>query len=337
MADVNTVAEPSAAAAIPAKVQFDNWDEHGNPIVSKSPEPPKKDGESAAPATPAKETKPEPEGKSEAEPGTAPKQEKKERKPGEKLSAEERISQLTAEIKTLKAERERSRPADTKPPVEEKKPAAVEQKYTRAKPTADDKGDDGSPKYKSYEDFIEDLSDWKAEQREVKLRAELQQQAQRQKVETEFAEAKKLYPDFEEKSKPIIDALTSDPDIPEAFKAAVGTSDVFTHLVYALSEQQAEQLFDLAKTNAIKAVMKLGVLEDAVRSELAKDSKEKPKAEEKTDETPPAKPQPRAPKPPAEVGGRGTAPADEQAEAARTGNFAAFEAAERRRKFAKQA
>src|SRR6185312_11867775 len=40
-------------------------------------------------------------------------------------------------------------------------------------------------------------------------------------------------------------------------------------------------------------------------------------------------PRPRAPKPPSEVGGRGTTPVDESLEAIRAGDFRAFEAAER--------
>src|SRR5690348_7734320 len=85
--DANTVVEPSATTPVIA----DTWDENGTPIVSKKPEPPKKE-ESAASAAPATPAKPE---EKHAEPGAA----KQESKPKAKPSAEERISQLTAERK----------------------------------------------------------------------------------------------------------------------------------------------------------------------------------------------------------------------------------------------
>ena len=83
--------------------------EHWN-ATGEQPAPPKKQ-ESAPAEPPAKEAK-----SAAAESETAPKQVKKDRKPGEKLSAEERISQLTAKNKELETELERSRAAATKPP-----------------------------------------------------------------------------------------------------------------------------------------------------------------------------------------------------------------------------
>src|SRR5438128_1562747 len=84
--DVNNPAETSAAVAI-----ADGWDEHGTPIVMPKPEPPKKTEDPAASDAP-KVVKPE---EKPAEPGAA----KQEQKPKAKPSAEERISQLTAERK----------------------------------------------------------------------------------------------------------------------------------------------------------------------------------------------------------------------------------------------
>src|SRR5882724_538191 len=88
MTDVNTVAEPSAAAT---PVQFDSWDEKGTPIVSKKETSQTQD---SAPAS-ASESKTPPVSKDEtaAESGAAPKQEKK----GEKLNAEERVQQAVRE------------------------------------------------------------------------------------------------------------------------------------------------------------------------------------------------------------------------------------------------
>src|SRR5690348_7601097 len=118
--DVNKAAETSAAVAVAEPMQFDDWDENGTPIVTEKNQPKKQE---AAPAEkPAKEAKSE----NEAESETATTQGKKERKPGEKLNRDERISQLTAEKNKLeaelKAERERSREAAPKPPAKETEP-----------------------------------------------------------------------------------------------------------------------------------------------------------------------------------------------------------------------
>ncbi len=326
MADANAVivAEPSSVA-VAEPVQYDSWDKNGTPIVSKKavevPQPKKE--EPAASAPPATETTSE----SKAEPEAAPKQEKKG-----KQTAEERISQLTAKLKEkdleLEAARERSRPVETKPPV-----IQAEAQSVKSRPKPDDVDKDGKAKYATYEDFVEELSDWKTEQRIAKLESDRQQATQRQLLEKEFAQASEVYPDFVDKTKPIMTALLNDASLPEPFKAAVGTSDVFTHLLYALSAEQSQKLMDLARTNTISAIKKLGELEATVRIELAKS---KPVVAKETSVEPPAKPQPRAPKPPTEVGGRGTAPADTQAEAARTGNFSAFEVEENRKRFASQ-
>src|SRR6185312_14616785 len=93
--DANIVAEPSAATE---KVQYDNWDETGKPIVSKTPETPAK--QDSAPADPPKEAKSEGQPKTAAESEAAPKQEKKG-----KATAEERIAELVAEREAERRER----------------------------------------------------------------------------------------------------------------------------------------------------------------------------------------------------------------------------------------
>ena len=62
-------------------MQFDGWDDSGTPIVTKEIEPKKQEAAPAEP--PAKEANSEPEGKTEAESETAPKQGKRrDRKAG---------------------------------------------------------------------------------------------------------------------------------------------------------------------------------------------------------------------------------------------------------------
>jgi hypothetical protein len=86
-------------------------------------------------------------------------------------------------------------------------------------------------------------------------------------------------------------------------------------------------LIQTAKTNPALAIRKIVLTEHLIQQELdkaAKVAKVETKAPDSEKTAP--EPKPRAPKPPAEVGGRGAASEDAAVSAARNGNFAAFEA-----------
>ena len=314
--DVQQAAEPSPVEFNPSEQstwtpeQRDEWNKSGNiPKAPKKAEsaPAKKESDNAADSDTAKHSQEKPKQKT-------------------KLSAEDRIAELESTIKKIKdgagikeTKAEPSPARQAAPKLEEPKKPKLEE------------FDDFNKFEEAKDKYYLDMADYRAKKAVAEDREQRQMEEQRTKVESEFAEAKKIYPDFEEKAAPIIKALTEDQSIHEAFKIAVGTSDVFTHLAYALSQEQSQALLELARTNPIQAVKKLGVLEESVRAELGK--KAKPEVEDKTPE--PIKP--RAPKPPSEVGGRGTAPEDEQRAAAKSGDFARFAEAENRKKFAAKA
>jgi hypothetical protein len=345
MTDVNTVAEPSAAKE---RVQYDSWDAKGNPIVSKSQEKdtPKKE-EPAASAATAKESQSEPDkGKSAAEPEAAKSQEKdkdkKDRKPGEKKSAEERIAELTAKVKELTEDRERSRsekatePArkteDTKPEAKKDaqpanyadwrkdfKPKEWIEKWSKDNPTA------------SYEDAVSALADYQSDVRDRYRQLEHLQQQGRARAQEQLRKTVEKYPDAEPKVKETARELTKMPQELGFVRAFIDDSDVMTDLLYTLSDQETLQnLIETAKTHPGKALRVLRDMELEIAKAVTSKSEDKTekKSSEKEEEKTPAEPKPRAPKPPVEVGGRGTGQDDPSVAAARTGDYRAFEAAE---------
>jgi hypothetical protein len=140
----------------------------------------------SAPADDPEETDPEGEDPEPA-PESDPEEEAQELKP----KTAKRIQQLLARIKELEA------PAAKQDVKTESSPVPAPQ-YTRPKPTADEKKPDGTPKFDSYEDFVEDLADWKAEQRiETAKREQAQQEAQKALNKT-LEEARTRYEDADE-------------------------------------------------------------------------------------------------------------------------------------------
>lgn len=299
-------------------------------------------GEDAPPEEKAETTAPA----SEAEKST-------QEQPHKRGNAESRLQEILAdlkkaglspaELKTFKREAAKAAetkaepspaapPTDTtvlKPPVKPAKPKRDDFENWMDYEAAKDQYDEDNDKYH------EDLADYKSKLAVQQVESERLQREQMQKLSAEMEQAKQFYPDYEEKAKPMMTALKNDPAIPEAFKYAVGNSPVFAHLIYALSGEQTQTLLETSKTNAIKAVMQLGVLENAVMEELKKRTEPasaKPgtetgrdaagkfvKSEEK--ETAPETPVTRVGKPPAEVGGRGTVTEDDGLAAARAGDF----------------
>lgn len=256
-------------------------------------ETPKKPEESA-PSDPPKEA--------EADAGDPPppktEQERSER---DKAKSAKRFNDLLEENKRLKADLETRKPSEPKPEPK----AEVAPPPTRPKPTVDEKNPDGTPKYKEYEDYIEELADWKAEQREVKAKREAEQSDQAKKTLAKVDEAKSRYENFTEVVKPFVDAL-ADPKIPGVVRAMVDDSEVFADLAFVLAGD--DKFLDMAKTQPGKAIRFIALTESLIAEELA--GKPKP-----ADEEAPVKPKTQAPRPPSEAGGRAAAPPDPEAAA----------------------
>lgn len=112
------------------------------------------------------ETKNEPVSEAGGKAGEEPKkvQVQGERK---KSPYEKRVESLLGQVKDREREiaRLKSESAKREEKVETKEPKVEAGGMVRPKPTTDDKKLDGTAKYSTYEEFVEDLSDWKSEQR----------------------------------------------------------------------------------------------------------------------------------------------------------------------------
>lgn len=268
----------------------------------------------------------------------------------------QRFREITDENKTLKQRLdalERAKPSDTRDTKQASQPAAEvykpldDKEYFKANPKA------------TYEDFIRASGKhegvWAARQ-EIAADHQRKQQAEAQKeFDTRIAEAKTRYADFEVRIQPAIQQISNEKEIPYAVRAVINESPCFVDLMYVLAEPKAlADVIQSAKTNPAAAIRKIVLTEQLVMAELAKaktgkdgaraageaaagrDASGKFVSSEKPDAVA-AEPKPRAPKPPSEVGGRGTASEDALRTAAAAGNFKDFEAEEWRRKKASRA
>jgi hypothetical protein len=216
-------------------------------------------------------------------------------KPKPKQTAEERIAQLEATIEKIRKGKGIETPAASSPAP---KPVQQQQPGTRSKPTAEDKKDDGTPKFQTYEDFVEDLADWKSEQREVAKERLQRETEQATRTHGKVEEAKARYEDFAEVVGPTVDAIVGDADISPVVKKMLDDSDMFADLIYTIGSDPAElaKFVKMAKESPGKAIRYIALTESFI-AEALEGKKAKP-AEEA-----PAKPKTNAPKPPSPVGG----------------------------------
>jgi hypothetical protein len=237
-------------------------------------------------ATEAEEPKPEPE----SEPDET-------QDPPQKVSgAEKRIKQLLAEKKEL--ERKLAGKQDVQP---ESSPAP-EPQSTRTKPTANDNDKDGKPKYSTYEDFVEDLADWKAEQRMETAKREQAQQESQKALKSKLDEARARYDDADDVIFPANQAIQN-AKMPLVVKEVFAQSDVFIDLCYVVGSdpEELKKFISLAQTNPRAAIGKVFEYERGIREELSKESSTP--RDDKGKFTAPEAKKTSAPKPPSPVGG----------------------------------
>lgn len=303
MSEQAAVADPTPAVEAPV------MEASRGPLVNLTPEQraeykttgilPTPKTEEAAPSPDAEPTgEAKPAGDSE----TPPVQEKPKAEP-KKQTAEERIAQLEATIEKIRKGSGLDKPkAESEPAKSEPKP-----EYTRPKPTAEAKTDDGKPKYESYEDYIEDLADWKAEQREATSRREQFAKAQNERLNAQIEDGRARYENFDEVIQPAANEIWNDPKIHADVKGRIGRSKILADLMFTLGENKVayQNFVKLAREDPQEAIDHIVLTEALIRQEL--EGKTEPA---KTEVEPPAKPITKAPKPPAEAGGRGTTPPD---------------------------
>jgi hypothetical protein len=277
----------------PALDEYNTYRQNGElPARFKPAEP-----ADTAPADPPKEVE-EPEG-DEPESGPESDPEETQEKPPKGSAAEKRIKQLLARVKEL----ERNQPPAAKQDVNPgPSPAQPQQpQYTRPKPTAEDKAQDGSPKYGTYEDFVEELADWKAEQRWVGAQREQIAQAQAKELTAKVADAHARYGDAFEASRDAFTKATmgphGEPLIPVGILSMVSDSDILADLVHKIGSDPDDlnKFVRMAKTNPRQAILHIAQVEGAIKAELDGTTKS-------VKETP-APPKTQAPKPPSPVGG----------------------------------
>ena len=245
-----------------------------------------------APADAPEETE-APEGD---EPETEPDSEPEEIQESKGSGAEKCIKQLLAKTKEL--ERKLAEKQDVKP---ESSPA-LEIPQARTKPTANDTDKDGKPKYSTYEDFVEDLADWKAEQRLETARREQAQFEANKALQSKLDQARERYDDADDVIFPASRAIQT-AKIPQVVKEVFGQSDVFIDLCYVVGSDPDElkKFINLANSNPRAAIGKVFEYERGIREELS------PKSDTPRDDkgkfTAPEPKKTAAPKPPSPVGG----------------------------------
>lgn len=327
MTEETAVAASSAATEAPKFTQYDSWDEEGNPTLSRPPKAsPKKEAAESAPADKPKAATSEDAADSAAK---KPQEKPSKRRP----DIEERFRQYTDRIDTLERElAEAKKPKETKADSSPARP--VQPQYTRPKPTVEAKDDKGNPKYASYEDYVEDLADWKAEQRIAAAQREQRQAQELQTLSGKLEEARARYENYDSVAKPVLTELFKPNAAPQQVLNKLGRSPVMADILYVIGGTEASKNDFIAacKDNPDKALDMVYLLEQEVMAELKK-ARTKPASEEHRDDTP-ASPKPRAPKPPSEVGGRGAVAEDTLISAAKAGDFRSFDAEQTRRALA---
>ena len=264
-----------------------------------------------------------------------------------KEDTERRFQELLDRVRKAeeRAEAAERRTSEKRESKQESQPAAEvykpldEKEYFQANPKA------------TYEDFVRAAAKheakWEVKQEIAAERQRLQQEAAQKELNARVEEAKKRYPEYESRVKPAVKSIVEDQQVPFAVKAVLNDSPVFVDLVYVLSEPAAlADLIQTAKTNPAAAIRKIVLTEQLVQAELAKTSASDGKdkggessgeakrddsgkfvAKEDSSKEKDMETKARAkPKPPAEVGGRSSATEEADKAAARSGNFAAFEA-----------
>lgn len=288
------MAEETQAASSPAEVE----DVFKGQNVSMSefskyrtegelPERFKPAAESEPAGTPEETETPEAE-----EPETAPESDPEETQELKPKTAK-RIQQLLDKNKEL--ERKLAEKQDVKT---DSSPTPVP---TRTKPTAEDKDDKGNPKFATYEDFVEELADWKAEQRlESAKREQVQQEAQKA-LKSKLDDARARYDDADDVIFPANQAIQN-AKMPLVVKEVFAQSDLFVDLCYVVGSDPAElkKFIELAQSDPRAAIGKVFEYERGIREEFSKD--ETPRDDKGKFEKAPEK-KTSAPKPAATVGG----------------------------------
>ena len=292
-----------------------------------------------------------------AEPEAAQSQEpNRRRKPG----AEERIGQLTAEIKQLreelakKSDAKAAEPSPAKPEPKEQPKAELKEPDEPTEPNENDFSDwekyqaavkEYKAKFREYQKQLREYD------RQVAIRdfqAQQQQKAEQEKLQSQLDNARKVYGEEADKVIfPTTNRIFGDQKIPVLFKAVINDSDVAVDLLYVLGSkpQDFDSLVQKMTSNdarqmraAMKEIFLIEKLIEEERGGKAKASEPEKTAPERdasgkfvkaAEEKVPEKKVSSAPPPSDEVRG-GSVPTPEDDRAAQAGDFRAFRNARNR-------
>lgn len=321
---------PSQEATVPTtQAEYAEWRNKGT-LPKQEAQPAKKKEDSAPSKEPSAATaETAPDSDTDTKKDTAPK--------GTRLK--ERSADLQAEIDDLNAKlakraelrKQLAEPDDKKPAVSSPAEASKDPKAPVRPKVEDFKTFD---EYEAAKDkYNDEAADYKVQKALADERARQQQEVARQGVQQKVEEGKKRYADFEKTVAPVLKGFVADPEVPQFVKQAVGDSPVMVDVLYVLGGDpvQFENFLQDAKTNPIKAIKTIAVLENLVMQELEGGDKTRNDKGQFTKEQESSKKSTSAPPPPKEVSGRGTPPADEVESAAKSSDFRAFRAAANRR------
>lgn len=275
MPDTDVIAASSTAQATPVtdlnQDQYTHW--------RKTGETPKIEATPKADSTPAPKESSEVEAEAETKTSTASEAESTSQKP-KRDNAETRIKELLANNKRLTEELTQLKAPKTTEKTESS-PVKAEPQYTRPKPKDSDTNSDGSSKYATFEDYMEDLADWKAEQRIAQNEREKQNQAEARALQSKIEEARGRYTDADSVIVPTSTAVFSDQQIPAVLKQVVNDSPVLVDLLYVMGSNAEDfnAWIALAKSDPGKALRKVVLMEKLVEDELAGKAKEVTRAD----------------------------------------------------------
>jgi len=202
-----------------------------------------------------------------------------------------RIQQLLEKTKEL--ERQLAEKHDAKPAASSPVAASVVQ---AGEPNPEDKNNDGTPKFKTYEEFTRALARW-----EIRLELEADRQRAQEReankaLQSKLEDARTRYDDADDVIFPTSKSI-HDAQIPVAVKEVFGQSDVFVDLCYVVGSdpEELKKFITLAQSNPRAAIGKVFEYERGIKDQLSKGSEGKDPA--------PAPKKTGAPKPPAPVSG----------------------------------
>ena len=268
-----------------AKVQFDNWDEKGTPIVSKVVTPPKQESAPVKTSDDNAESRTDDvETETAEESATSDTQ---ERKPHRGTPAPKRNEQLKAEIQELEALLAKRKALKTEVEADSKSDVKTAASST-ATPAELPKRPNPFKWTGTPEEFEAAQEKWEQHQAQ-KAVTDFQQTQAKQAAENKWLQTvndyRQKYADFDSKVEPVSKTLS---ELPDLVKAWFPRSENAMDVLYMLSGSQElmDKLVAVAKSDPYDAINKLAEMKRDVVAAMKKEPKAEPEPKTESKETP---------------------------------------------------